>query len=145
MELELNERDRDFQSVARQFAETEVLPRAAEIDRKGKFPSDIARRMAKLELLGIPFPREYGGAGATLMSYIVMLEELARVSASIGFLSSAGLITMFPILYAGSDAQKERYLQPLCTGDRQENKRKMALDRCWLYTIRIIRDYLLLP
>lgn len=118
MELELNERDREFQSVARQFAETEVLPRAAEIDRKGKFPSDIARRMAELELFGIPFPREYGGAGATLMSYIVMLEELARVSASIGFLSSAGLITMFPILYAGSEAQKEIYLKPLCTGDK---------------------------
>jgi len=118
MELELKERDMEFQRVARQFAETEVLPRAAEIDQKGKFPSDIARRMAELKLFGIPFPREYGGAGATLMSYIVMLEELSKASASIGFLSSAGLITMFPIYYAGSKEQKERYLMPLCNGEK---------------------------
>lgn len=118
MELDLKERDREFQGIARQFASTEVLPRAVEIDRKGKFPSDIARRMAELKLVGIPFPREYGGAGATLMSYIVMLEELTKASASIGFLSSAGLITMFPIHYAGSDAQKAKYLKPLCEGDK---------------------------
>ncbi|MFZ2070823.1 MAG: acyl-CoA dehydrogenase family protein [Halobacteriota archaeon] len=116
MELALTEQERAFQRVAREFAVTELMPRAADIDRKGKFPSDIARRMAELKLVGIPFPEEYGGAGATLMSYIVMLEELSKASASIGFLSSAGLISMFPIHYAGSEEQKAQYLKPLCTG-----------------------------
>jgi len=118
MEFELKEEEKRFQGIARQFAEKEVLPRAAEIDRKGKFPLDIARRMAELKLFGIPFPEEYGGASATLMSYVLVVEELSRVSASIGFLSSAGLITMFPIHYAGSEEQKEEYLKPLCAGEK---------------------------
>jgi len=118
MEFELKEEEKAFRSIVRLFAEEEVLPKAAEIDRKGKFPSDIARRMAKLKLSGVPFPRKYGGAGATLMSYAVMVEELSRASASIGFLSAAGLITMFPLYYAGSEEQKEEYLRPLCEGKK---------------------------
>lgn len=118
MEFELKEGEKAVQSIARQFAEKEVSARAAEIDRKGKFPLDIAKRMAELKLFGMPFPRKYGGADATMMSYVVMVEELSRASASIGFLSSAGLITMFPIHYAGSEEQKEDYLRPLCEGTK---------------------------
>jgi len=118
MEFELKEGEKAVQNIAREFAEKEVLPRAAEIDRKGKFPSDIAKRMAELKLFGLPFPEKYGGASATMMSYVLAVEELSRASASIGFLSSAGLITMFPILYAGSEWQKEEYLRPLCSGEK---------------------------
>ncbi|MCW3141427.1 MAG: acyl-CoA dehydrogenase family protein [Methanophagales archaeon] len=118
MEFELKEEEKSFQSIVRQFAEKEVMPKAAEIDRKGKFPSGVARRMAELKLSGVPFPRKYGGAGATLMCYAVMVEELSRANASIGFLSAAGLIAMFPIFYAGSDVQKEEYLRPLCEGKK---------------------------
>ena len=118
MEFELKEEEKVFQSSVRQFAKEEVLPKAAEIDRKGKFPTDISRKMAEHKLWGIPFPMEYGGAGATLMSYTVMVEELSRASASIGFLTAAGLITMSPIYYAGSEKQKEKYLKPLCSGDK---------------------------
>jgi len=118
MEFELKKGEKAVQSIAREFAGKEVLPRAAEIDRKGKFPLDIARRMAELKLFGLPFPKKYGGASATMMGYVVMVEELSRASASIGFLSSAGLITMFPIHYAGSEEQKEEYLRPLCSGEK---------------------------
>ena len=118
MEFELKEEDKAFQNITRQFAETEVSPRAAEIDRKGKFPFDIVRKMAELKLVGMPFPRRYGGAGASLMSYAVMVEELSRASASIGFLNVAGLISMFPLLYTGSEGQKEKYLKPLCEGKK---------------------------
>jgi len=118
MEFELKEGEKAVQSIAREFAGKEVLPRAAEIDRKGKFPLDITRRMAELKLFGLPFPKKYGGASATMMSYVVMVEELSRASASIGFLSSAGLITMFPIHYAGSEEQKDEYLRPLCSGEK---------------------------
>lgn len=116
MDFELKEGEKAVQKIAREFVEKEVLPRAAEIDQKGKFPSDVAKRMAELELFGLPFPIKYGGAGATLMSYMVMVEELSRGSASIGCLCAAGLISMFPIHYAGSEEQKERYLRPLCKG-----------------------------
>ena len=118
MEFELKEEEKAFQSTTRQFAETEVSPRAAEIDRKGKFPFDIVRKMAEHKLVGVPFPRRYGGAGASLMSYAVMVEELSRASASIGFLNVAGLISMFPLLYTGSEGQKEKYLKPLCEGKK---------------------------
>ncbi len=118
MEFELKEEEKAFQSTVRQFAEKEVMPKAAEIDRKGKFPSGITRRIAELKLSGVPFPAKYGGADATMLSYAVMVEELSRASASIGFLSAAGLIAMFPILYAGSEEQKEAYLRPLCEGKK---------------------------
>jgi butyryl-CoA dehydrogenase len=118
MEFGLKEGEKAVQSIAREFVEKEVLPRAAEIDRKGKFPLDIAKRMAELKLFGLPFPKKYGGANVTLMSYVVMVEELSKASASIGFLSSAGLITMFPIHHAGSEEQKEKYLRPLCEGTK---------------------------
>jgi butyryl-CoA dehydrogenase len=118
MEFELKEGEKAVQRTAREFAENEVLPGAAEIDRKGKFPVEIVRRMAELKLFGLPFPERYGGAGATMMSYVLMVEELSKASASMGFLSSAGLITMFPISYAGTAEQKENYLIPLCRGEK---------------------------
>jgi butyryl-CoA dehydrogenase len=118
MEFELTEEAKAVQSRARTFAEDEVQPRAAEIDRKGTFPSDIVRRMAELGLFGLPCPGEYDGANASLLSYTVLVEELSRVSASIGCLSAVGLISSFPILYAGSGPQKEKYLRPLCTGSK---------------------------
>ncbi|MCD6456469.1 MAG: acyl-CoA dehydrogenase family protein [Methanophagales archaeon] len=118
MEFELKEEEEAFRHIARQFAVDEVLPRAAEIDRKGKIPQDISQRMAELKLFGIPFPKKYGGADATMMSYVLVSEELSSASASIGFLSAAGLICSFPIYYAGSEEQKEKYLKPLCSGEK---------------------------
>jgi butyryl-CoA dehydrogenase len=118
MEFELNAGDKAVQSMAREFADKEVLPRAAEIDHKGKFPLDIVKRMGKLKLFGLPFPEKYGGANASLLSYIVLIEELSKVSASIGCLSTAGLISIFPILYVGSEEQREKYLRPLCEGSK---------------------------
>ena len=118
MEFELNDEAKAIQSSARAFAEREVLPRAAEIDLKGTFPSDIAKRMAELKLFGLSCPEKYGGANASLLSYAVMVEELSRVSACIGCLSVVGLISSFPIIYAGSEAQKEKYLKPLCEGSK---------------------------
>jgi butyryl-CoA dehydrogenase len=118
MEFKLTEEAKAVQSRARTFAGDEVQPRAAEIDRKGTFPSDIVRRMAELKLFGLPCPGEYAGANASLLSYTALIEELSRVSASIGCLSAVGLISSFPILYAGSGPQKEKYLKPLCAGSK---------------------------
>ena len=118
MDFELPEEAKAVQNRARSFAEQEVLPRAAEIDRKGTFPSDIVKRMAELKLFGLPCPHEFGGVHASLLSYAVLVEELSRVSASIGCLSAVGLISSFPILHAGSEAQQGKYLKPLCNGSK---------------------------
>jgi butyryl-CoA dehydrogenase len=118
MEFELSEGEKAVQSIAREFAEKEILPRAAEIDHKAKFPLDIVKKMAELKLFGFPFPEKYGGSNTTLLSYVVVVEELSRASASIGCLSAVGLISIFPILYAGSEEQKERYLRLMCEGSR---------------------------
>ena len=118
MEFELTEEEKAVQRHARAFAEEEVLPRATEIDRSGKFPLDITKRMADLKFLGLPFPLTYGGSNCTFLSYILMIEELSRASASIGCISVADLISMFAIYSAGTEAQKERYLRPLCGGTK---------------------------
>jgi len=116
MEHELDERTETIRKSARAFAEHEVEPQAVNIDRKGTFPRAIVQRMAELKFFSLPFPEEYGGAGASFLSFIVMVEELARASATVGCLSAAGLIASFPIFFAGSVEQKEQFLRPLCEG-----------------------------
>ncbi len=118
MSFEPGARECEVLKFVREFATTEILPRAAEIDRKGKLPMDIVRRMGEHALFGIPVAVEYGGLGDNLMCYILMVEELSKASASIGFLSSAALISIFPIYSAGSEEQKERYLDALCHGKK---------------------------
>lgn len=117
--FELRAGEKEIQTAAGRFAEAEVAPRAAEIDRKAKFPRVLVRKMAEQGLFGIPFPKKYGGAGATLTSYVAAVEELSKASASVGFLSAAGLISAFPFLYAGTEEQKEKFLRPLCLGEKQ--------------------------
>ena len=118
MKFELGTREREIQSFVSEFATAEVLPHAAEIDRKGKFPMDIVKRMGKHKLFGIPFPAEYGGLGDNLMCYVLAVEELSKASASIGFLCCAALISLFPIYFAGSEEQKHRYMKPLCNAEK---------------------------
>lgn len=118
MEFELTAEEEAVQKSARAFAEEEVLPRAAELDRSGKFPQDLIRRMADLKFLGLAFPQRYGGSNRTFLSYILMLEEVSRASASVGCICVADLIAMVALHLAGTESQKERYLRPLCEGTK---------------------------
>ena len=103
--------------MVREFATTEVEPLAADIDREHRFPTETVEKMARYGLLGIPFPKEYGGAGADHVSYAITVEELARVCASTAVICSAHTsLCCWPIFNFGTEEQKQKYLRPLLTG-----------------------------
>ncbi len=105
--------------MVREFAEKEVKPIASEIDRTEEFPMENVKKMAKYGMMGIPFPKEYGGAGGDTQSYIMAVEELSKVCATTGVILSAhtslcaSLINEF-----GTEEQKRKYLVPLAKGEK---------------------------
>ena len=82
MNVELTQEQQMVQAMAREFAEGEVRPIAAEIDREARFPHETVKRMGELGLLGITVPEQWGGSGADAVSYVLALEEIARACAS---------------------------------------------------------------
>jgi butyryl-CoA dehydrogenase len=117
MELELTEEQRLIQKTAAEFAKSEVLPRAAEIDREHRFPKELVARMAELGLLGIAIPEQYGGAGFDAVSYALALEEVSRGCASTGVIMSVNnSLVCDPLFKFGTEEQKRKYLTPLASG-----------------------------
>ena len=117
MDFELTDDQRLIRDVIREFAEKEVAPRAAEDDRRGRLPMDLVWRLGELGLLGMIQPQEYGGGGLDHVSYVVVLEELARVSPSLAVtVSVSNSVGGTPIARFGTEAQKERYLRPIAEG-----------------------------
>ncbi|MFW6089490.1 MAG: acyl-CoA dehydrogenase family protein, partial [Gemmatimonadota bacterium] len=102
----------------REFAEAEIAPIAREVDEESRFPWDNVRKMADLGLFGVNVPERYGGQGRDYLSYILTIEELARVDASHAITVSAhSTLAMSPILNFGTEEQRERYV-PLLAGGR---------------------------
>ncbi len=117
MDFSLNGEQQMIRDMCREFAQDEIKPRAEEIDRVGAFPYEIIRKMADLGLLGLPFPEEYGGAGADFLAYCIALEEIGRGDASVGITMEAHTsLGSTPFHLYGSEAQKQRYLIPLAQG-----------------------------
>jgi butyryl-CoA dehydrogenase len=117
MHFELSEEQRLIQGMVRDFAVNEVAPLAAENDRAHRFPEELIPKLAELNLLGVPFPEEVGGAGSDNLSYSIVVEELSRVDASVGVIVSAHTsLGTWPIYQFGSAAQKEKYLPKLTSG-----------------------------
>lgn len=107
-----------FLQMIRSFAENEVKPLAAEVDEQERFPMETVRKMAKLGLMGIPVPKEYGGAGGNVQMYIRAVEEISRVCATTGVILSAHTsLCMAPILENGTEEQKQKYLPKLASGE----------------------------
>jgi alkylation response protein AidB-like acyl-CoA dehydrogenase len=114
----LSEDHESLRSAVREFAENEIRPRAMAIDREGKFPIDIIRKMAELGYLGIPYPEEWGGAGMDTLAYAIAVEEISRACASTGITMAAHTsLGIYPIYRYGTPAQKERYLKKLARGE----------------------------
>ena len=88
MKLELNEQQKMIQKMVREFAEKEVAPLAAEIDKKEEYPHKTLQKMAKLGILGAIVPAEYGGAGLDTISYATIVEEISRKCASTGVITT---------------------------------------------------------
>ena len=105
------------QTTARDFATSEVLPKAAEIDREHRHPAELVKRMAELGFLGIAIPEEYGGSGLDHVSYALAMEEVCRACASTGVIMSVNnSLVCDPIYRFGTDGQKKEWLTPLASG-----------------------------
>ncbi len=117
MQFELSDEQKLVQQMARDFAEREVAPKARELDREGRWPSELVARMAELGLMGVAVPEEHGGAGADSVSYALAMEEIARACASTSVIMSVNnSLVCDPLLKFGSAAQKKEFLEPLASG-----------------------------
>jgi alkylation response protein AidB-like acyl-CoA dehydrogenase len=119
MDFALSPQHEEIRRTVREFAERRIAPVADEMERKGEFPHEIIREAADLGLLGVPYPEEIGGTGLDSLAYAITIEELSRVSGSVGIIVSAHTsLGCNPIWLAGTDAQKETYLRPLASGEK---------------------------
>src|SRR4051812_30956050 len=115
--LYFSEQHLAVREMVRQFARDEVAPVAAKFDADSIFPWQNVKRMGELGLLGVPWPEEMGGAGFDLLSYMITIEELAKVDASTGLTVSAHTtLGTSPIVHFGNAEQKERYVPLLASG-----------------------------
>jgi len=103
--------------VVRDLVRDRVAPRAAEIDEKAEFARDIYKLFAENDLLGIPFPAEYGGLGLSFLTYVKVVEEVSKACASSGLMIAVQELGSLPIIIAGSDAQKAKYIPKLASGE----------------------------
>ncbi len=118
MNFELNKTQDLFRQMIREFAEKEVKPLAAEIDEQERFPIETVEKMGKLGIMGIPVPKQYGGAGGDNIMYSIAVEELSRVCATTGVIVSAHTsLCVAPILEHGTEEQKNKYVPKLASGE----------------------------
>ncbi|HLZ61174.1 MAG TPA: acyl-CoA dehydrogenase family protein [Ktedonosporobacter sp.] len=118
MDFRLNDEQLAIRNTCREFAEQEIKPRAEEMDATGAFPYDLIRQMGELGLLGLPFPEEYGGAGADFLSYCLAIEEISRGDVSVGITIEAHTsLGATPFYLFGSQQQKEQFLPSLARGE----------------------------
>src|SRR6185436_10465721 len=100
------------------FASSVVAPRAAEIDETGVFPRDLVASAARLGLMGVTIPIEWGGAGRDYVSYALAIEALARASSVVAVIAAVNnSLVAEPLAQFGSDVQRERWLRPLASGE----------------------------
>ncbi len=119
MDLELTTEQKLLKNTVRDFAEKEIEPVIEELDRKEIFSSDLTRKMGELGLFGITVSPDYGGMGMDDFSYIIAVEELARIDASQAATIAAGnSLGIGPINNFGNEEQKKKYLPDLCTGKK---------------------------
>ena len=119
MDFELTDEQQLIRDAVREFAEAEIVPIAAEIDRDHRFPAELLPRLAEMNLMGMTFPEKEGGAGADYVSYVIAVEEISRACASTGIImSSHNSLATWPIYTFGSRAQKDQYLHDMTSGRR---------------------------
>ena len=118
MDFNLTEEHQLIRQGVREFCDKYVCPIAEAVDQEPRFPAETVKKLAEQDWLGIPYPAEYGGAGADHLSYIIVLEELSRACATTGFtLECHSSLAGFPLFKFGTEEQKKKYLIPLCKGE----------------------------
>jgi butyryl-CoA dehydrogenase len=119
MDFDLTEEQRLIRDTARDFAAREIAPKAAELDKTGRWPSEIIKQMAELGFLGMAIPQEYGGAGMDTVSYALAMEEISAACASCGVIMSVNnSLFCDPVFKFGTDAQKKDVLAPCARGEK---------------------------
>jgi butyryl-CoA dehydrogenase len=119
MDFDLTEEQRRWRDTARDYAQEVIRPRAEQLDREARFPYDIAADLARLGLLGMTLPTEYGGSGGDFLSYCLAVEEISRADTGVGITMEAHIsLGCAPIAVFGTPEQKDRYLAPCATGER---------------------------
>ncbi|HME03871.1 MAG TPA: acyl-CoA dehydrogenase family protein [Solirubrobacteraceae bacterium] len=119
MDFDLSPEHELLRRTVREFAEGEVAPVAEELDRTKAFPYEIVEKLGKLNLMGIPFPQAYGGAGGDTLAYTLAVEELTRVDSSVAItLCAHTSLGTQPVYLFGSEEQKLQWLPRLCSGER---------------------------
>ena len=108
-----------LREMYKKFAETEIKPLAEELDEEERFPVESIPKLARYGFMGIPFPKEYGGAGGNYLTYAMAVEELGKVCATTAVIVSAHTsLCAGPIYYFGTEEQKQKYLVPLAKGEK---------------------------
>jgi alkylation response protein AidB-like acyl-CoA dehydrogenase len=118
MDFSLNDHQKLIRDTVRRFMESEVRPSVRQRDREGRFPVDEIKKLAELGCCGMLVPEEWGGPGLDTISYVLMLEEVARVDTAMATsLSVTNSAVQVPLLHFGNDAQKEKYLRRMASGE----------------------------
>lgn len=119
MSFKTSEQHEELRMRVREFAEAEVKPYTFLLDQNNEFPAEAIRKFGEMGLMGIPYPKEYGGAGLDALSYAIAVEELSRVDGGTGVILSAHVsLGSYPIYAYGTEAQKQKYLVPLAKGEK---------------------------
>ena len=119
MDFDLTEEQRLVRDTARDFAQREIAPKAAEIDKSGRWPAEIVAKMGELGFMGVAIPQEYGGAGLDSLTYALVMEEISAACASSGvILSVNNSLFCDPIYKFGTEDQKKEILTPCASGQK---------------------------
>ena len=119
MNFHFNEEEQEILDMLHDFCLKEVAPIAAEIDEEERFPEETWHKLAEMGMMGVPFAEEYGGAGLSYLTYIGVCEELAKHCATTSVMVSAhSSLCCWPISEFGTEEQKQKYLPPLCSGEK---------------------------
>lgn len=119
MFLKVTEEHEALRARVREFAETEIKPIAFMLDQNNEFPTEAIKKLGEMGLMGIPYPKKYGGAGLDTLSYAIAVEELSRVDGGSGVILSAHVsLGSYPIMAYGTEEQKKKYLVPLAKGEK---------------------------
>ncbi len=119
MDFALTEEQQMVKDMVQRFAETEIKPKAAEIDEKHQHPAEIVKQLAELAMMGIAVPEEYGGGGMDYVSYVIALIEVSKACASTGVIMSVNnSLYCYPVMAYGTEEQKKKYLSPCASGEK---------------------------
>lgn len=119
MNFNLTKEQEMVKKMVREFTINEIEPIAAEVDEKARFPIETIKKAGKIGLMGMPFPRVYGGAGADYISYVMAIEEISKACASTGvIIQTHCALCAWPIMTFGTEEQKNKYLPGLLSGEK---------------------------